>query len=84
MEENLYAEVQYMKAKENILENQTKTITLFNTIKNAYRFQIDTQKKMCYSKNHLRKETSWRCKNCVEKPPLCPGKCFENFHKKLF
>lgn len=26
-----------------------------------------------------RSQTSWRCKGCAEKPPLCPG-CFEEFH----
>lgn len=35
------------------------------------------------SKNGKRGQTSWRCKMCETKPPLCVGKCFENFHAFL-
>ena len=31
------------------------------------------------SKTGQRKETSYRCKGCAEKPPLCPD-CFEEWH----
>ncbi|XP_045769865.1 piggyBac transposable element-derived protein 4-like isoform X1 [Maniola jurtina] len=34
--------------------------------------------KVC-SKNNIRKETSYRCKGCPDKPPLCPS-CFEAYH----
>lgn len=34
--------------------------------------------RMCYKKN-IRRETSFRCKGCEEKPPLCPV-CFEEWH----
>lgn len=37
--------------------------------------------RMC-NKNKKRKETSFRCKGCVEKPPLCPT-CFEEWHQLL-
>lgn len=33
------------------------------------------------SKNSKRGQTSWRCQGCESKPPLCVGKCFENYHK---
>ncbi|KAL5237439.1 hypothetical protein ACI65C_004849 [Semiaphis heraclei] len=33
----------------------------------------------CY-KQKIRKNTSWRCKDCPSKPPLCPGPCFTNYH----
>lgn len=36
--------------------------------------------RMC-TKKKLRKETSYRCKTCPEKPPLCPD-CFEEWHSK--
>ncbi|KAF9806460.1 hypothetical protein SFRURICE_001255 [Spodoptera frugiperda] len=31
------------------------------------------------AKNKIKKETSYRCKGCTSKPPLCPG-CFEQWH----
>jgi hypothetical protein len=34
--------------------------------------------KQCY-KTKLRKQTSFQCKSCGK--PLCPGKCFEEWHK---
>lgn len=37
--------------------------------------------KVC-SKKNIRKETSYRCKGCIDKPPLCPS-CFEEYHKNL-
>lgn len=37
--------------------------------------------KVC-SKNNIRKETSYRCKGCPDKPPLCPS-CFEVYHENL-
>ena len=36
--------------------------------------------KVCH-KEGLRKETSYQCKNCVDKPGLCPAPCFEIYHK---
>lgn len=33
------------------------------------------------TRNKIRKETCWRCKTCAEKTPLCPGTCFEVWHK---
>lgn len=38
--------------------------------------------KQC-SQNKKRKETSWYCKTCVTSTPLCPGKCFEEWHNNL-
>lgn len=38
--------------------------------------------KQC-SKNNIRKETSYRCKECQDKPALCPT-CFEDFHLSIF
>lgn len=35
------------------------------------------------SKNNKRGQTSWRCKMCKTKPPLCVGECFEHFHLSL-
>lgn len=35
--------------------------------------------RLCSSKK-IRKETSYRCKGCVEKPPLCPD-CFQEWHE---
>ena len=32
------------------------------------------------SKSGKRGQTSWRCSRCEEKPPLCVGNCFANFH----
>lgn len=32
------------------------------------------------SKSGKRGQTSWRCRGCEGYPPLCLGKCFENFH----
>lgn len=32
------------------------------------------------SKTGKRGQTSWRCRGCEGFPPLCQGKCFENFH----
>lgn len=32
--------------------------------------------KQC-TKEGRRRETSYRCKTCVERPPLCPGLCFD-------
>lgn len=32
------------------------------------------------SKEGKRSQTSWRCKGCSIKPPLCQGECFENYH----
>lgn len=32
------------------------------------------------SKNGKRGQTSWRCSACEDKPPLCVGTCFANFH----
>lgn len=29
--------------------------------------------------NRKRGQTSWRCKGCDSKPPLCVGECFEQF-----
>ncbi|XP_047028874.1 piggyBac transposable element-derived protein 4-like [Helicoverpa zea] len=37
--------------------------------------------KVC-SKNKIRKETSYRCKGCPDKPPLCPS-CFEIYHESI-
>lgn len=37
--------------------------------------------KVCTKKN-IRKETSYRCKGCPDKPPLCPS-CFEEYHNNL-
>lgn len=34
------------------------------------------------SKNKIKKETSYRCKGCSSKPPLCPG-CFEQWHCQI-
>lgn len=28
------------------------------------------------------KQTSWRCKDCPDQPPLCPGPCFVNHHSQ--
>lgn len=36
--------------------------------------------RLCTTKK-IRKETSYRCKGCVEKPPLCPD-CFQEWHEK--
>ncbi|CAI6352425.1 unnamed protein product [Macrosiphum euphorbiae] len=33
----------------------------------------------CTSQKQV-KQTSWICKNCPEKPPLCPGPCFLDYH----
>lgn len=35
--------------------------------------------RLCTSKK-IRKETSYRCKGCAEKPPLCPD-CFQEWHE---
>ncbi|CAI6360220.1 unnamed protein product [Macrosiphum euphorbiae] len=35
--------------------------------------------RQCTSQKQV-KQTSWRCKNCPEKPPLCPGPCFLDYH----
>lgn len=32
------------------------------------------------SKHGKRGQTSWRCSGCEDKPPLCVGTCFVNFH----
>ncbi|XP_045457227.1 piggyBac transposable element-derived protein 4-like [Melitaea cinxia] len=37
--------------------------------------------KFCTQKK-IRKETSYRCKGCSDKPPLCPS-CFEPYHASL-
>lgn len=37
--------------------------------------------KVCTKKN-IRKETSYRCKGCPTKPPLCPS-CFESYHNSI-
>jgi hypothetical protein len=37
--------------------------------------------KQCYKDNKKRKQTSFRCKDCPTQPALCPGKCFETWHK---
>ncbi|CAF4945929.1 unnamed protein product [Pieris macdunnoughi] len=37
--------------------------------------------KVCIQKK-LRKETSYRCKGCPDKPPLCPV-CFGPYHDNL-
>lgn len=37
--------------------------------------------KMC-TKNKIRRETSFRCKGCPDKPALCPC-CFEDWHRQL-
>lgn len=37
--------------------------------------------KVCTKKN-IRKETSYRCKGCPTKPPLCPS-CFEAYHNSI-
>lgn len=34
---------------------------------------------VCYSKK-IRKESRYRCKNCSDKPGLCPAPCFEEYH----
>lgn len=34
------------------------------------------------TKNKIKKETSYRCKGCPNKPPLCPG-CFEQWHSQV-
>ncbi|CAK9832785.1 PiggyBac transposable element-derived protein 4 [Anthophora retusa] len=46
---------------------------------------VDFQRKTYFlrcrqcSANQIRKETSYRCKTCPKKPPLCP-ECFESYH----
>ncbi|XP_073812604.1 uncharacterized protein isoform X44 [Musca autumnalis] len=35
--------------------------------------------KYCYRQKII-KFTSYRCQNCVNKPPLCPGECFRLWH----
>lgn len=37
--------------------------------------------KVC-SENGGRKETSFKCKNCPDKPALCPAECFEIYHTR--
>lgn len=37
--------------------------------------------KVCTQKN-IRRETSYRCNVCPDKPPLCPS-CFECYHENL-
>lgn len=37
--------------------------------------------KVCTQKQ-IRRETSYRCKGCSDKPPLCPS-CFEEYHLNL-
>nr|CAI5820513.1 unnamed protein product [Callosobruchus analis] len=50
--------------------------------------QSESSKKFCYKKCRLctrkkqRKEASFCCKGCPEKPPLCPG-CFEEWHQPV-
>ncbi|XP_017790287.1 PREDICTED: uncharacterized protein LOC108572508 [Habropoda laboriosa] len=46
----------------------------------SYRRKIYHLRCRYCSKNNVRKETSWRCRDCDEKPPLCPGPCFEKWH----
>ncbi|CAK9803072.1 hypothetical protein ANTQUA_LOCUS3569 [Anthophora quadrimaculata] len=46
---------------------------------------VDFQRKTYFlrcrqcSANQIRKETSYTCKTCPKKPPLCP-ECFESYH----
>lgn len=36
--------------------------------------------KFCYKIKKIRKETSFRCKTCPNKPSLCVEPCFEQYH----
>ncbi|KAG5874533.1 hypothetical protein JTB14_011847 [Gonioctena quinquepunctata] len=35
--------------------------------------------KQCYIIKK-RKESAWMCRDCIGKPPLCVGKCFQDWH----
>jgi hypothetical protein len=48
---------------------------------NCKRAKVFLKCRMC-TKNKIVKQTSYRCKGCPNKPPLCPS-CFEDWHRNL-
>lgn len=47
---------------------------------NCKRNKVFLKCRLC-TKNKIKKETSYRCKGCPSKAPLCPG-CFEPWHSR--
>lgn len=47
--------------------------------------QGKTLRKKCRncSKKKIRKDTIYHCLRCSEKPGLCLGRCFQEYHKNL-